>query len=139
MICCEDYYKILGVNSDATSKEIQKAYRERCFVLHPDRLVGASDEVKKNAEKELVIVNRAYDVLKNYLERRVYDSAWFRTKAKPKPIVSPSHIIFRDMEPGQVGKASFVINNAGSRYARLNVSNPSSWVGVVDPCFFNAT
>ena len=139
MICCEDYYKILGVNSDATSKEIQKAYRERCFDLHPDRLVDASAEVKKKAEKELVIVNRAYDVLKNYLEKRVYDSEWFRTKSKPKPIVSPSHIIFRDMEPGEVGKASFVIDNAGGRYARLNVSNPSSWVRVVDHCYINAT
>lgn len=99
MVEFEDYYEILRVHPEATSREIKKAYRERCFVLHPDLLVGASDVVKKRAEQELIKANGAYDVLRHLQKRRAYHFEWLRRKAKPKPIVNPSRIVFRDMEP----------------------------------------
>lgn len=132
MVEFEDYYEILGVTTEATSSEIKGAYRELCFTFHPDRLVGVSDAVKKRAEQKLIRINKAYDVMRHFQKRRVYHSEWLRRKSKPKPVVNPSHILFRDMEPGQIGKASFIIDNAGGPYTNLWVANPNSWVKVVD-------
>lgn len=132
MLDFEDYYEILGVNPEAASGEVKKAYRDQCFTLHPDRLSGVPDSVKKRAEQELVKVNRAYDVLRHSHKRREYHSEWLRRKAKPKPVIKPSHILFRDVEPGQIVTDSFVIENVGGRYTKMWVSNPQSWVRVVD-------
>lgn len=34
----KDYYKILGVNKNATTEDIKKAYRKRALVHHPGDL-----------------------------------------------------------------------------------------------------
>ena len=33
----KDYYKILGVNKDATQEDINKAYKKLCMKWHADR------------------------------------------------------------------------------------------------------
>lgn len=35
----KDYYKILGVNKNASTDEIKKAYRKRALVHHPGQFV----------------------------------------------------------------------------------------------------
>ncbi len=61
-----DYYKILGVNHNASDDEIRKAYRKMSRKYHPD-IAGAEFEEKF---KE---VNAAYDVLSNPEKRRMVD------------------------------------------------------------------
>ena len=61
-----DYYKILGVDHNASDDEIRKAYRKMSRKYHPD-IAGAEFEDKF---KE---VNAAYDVLSNPEKRRMVD------------------------------------------------------------------
>lgn len=39
------YYEILGLDTDATSEEIKKAYRKRALECHPDK-GGDAEEVR---------------------------------------------------------------------------------------------
>lgn len=61
-----DYYKILGVDHDASEDDIRKAYRKMSRKYHPD-IAGPEFEDKF---KE---VNAAYDVLSNPEKRRMVD------------------------------------------------------------------
>lgn len=66
----KDYYKILGVNKDATQEDINKAYKKLCMKWHPDRWVNASEEDKKNAEEKFKEVNEANSILSDKQKRR---------------------------------------------------------------------
>ena len=57
------YYKILGVNSNATKEEIKKAYRELVKQHHPDKFTNASEADKKYHENRIKEINEAYDKL----------------------------------------------------------------------------
>lgn len=63
----KDYYKILGVQSDADAKEIKTAYRKLARKYHPDMNPdeGAEDKFKEVAE--------AYEVLKDESRRAEFD------------------------------------------------------------------
>lgn len=63
-----DYYEILGLNKDATTEEIKKAYRKLALKYHPDR--NSSDS---NAEKKFKEINEAYQVLSDKEKRTRYD------------------------------------------------------------------
>jgi molecular chaperone DnaJ len=63
-----DYYEVLGVNKNATSEELKKAYRKMAIQYHPDKNPGdkASEEKFKEAAE-------AYDVLSNEQKKAKYD------------------------------------------------------------------
>jgi len=62
----ESYYKVLGVEKNASSDDIKKAYRKLAHQYHPDKKGG--DEVKFKK------INEAYQVLSNEEKRKQYDS-----------------------------------------------------------------
>lgn len=64
----EDYYKTLGVSRGAAADEIQKAYRKLARKYHPD--LNPDD---KTAQKKFKEVQRAYDVLSDDKQRKLYD------------------------------------------------------------------
>jgi len=43
----EDYYDILGINPKASSEEITKAWKDKFWILAPDRMNGAPETAKK--------------------------------------------------------------------------------------------
>lgn len=60
----KDYYKILGVDRNADTKAIKKAYRKRALETHPDQ--GGNKE-------EFAEVAEAYEVLSNAEKKQIYD------------------------------------------------------------------
>lgn len=63
-----DYYKILGVDKNATQDDIKKAYRKLARKLHPD--LNPDD---KEAERQFKELNEANEVLSNPENRAKYD------------------------------------------------------------------
>ena len=74
----KDYYKILGVEKNATEDEVKKAYRKLALELHPDKNPG-----NKEAEEKFKEVNEANEVLSNKTKRENYDNQTHRTDRKP--------------------------------------------------------
>ncbi len=63
-----DYYKILGVDKNASEKEIKKAYRKLARKYHPDL-----NSDNKEAEKKFKQINEANEVLSDPDSRKKYD------------------------------------------------------------------
>ncbi|KAJ1469190.1 DnaJ domain-containing protein, partial [Baffinella frigidus] len=64
----KDYYKVLGVQSNATESEIKVAYRKMAMQHHPDRNQGDVQAAEKFKE-----ISQAYTVLSDPGERKNYD------------------------------------------------------------------
>ena len=64
----EDYYKILGVEKNASESEIKKAYRKSAIKYHPDKNPG-----DQSAENKFKQAAEAYEVLGNNDKRAKYD------------------------------------------------------------------
>lgn len=64
----KDYYKILEVDRNATTDEIDKSYKKLARKYHPDLNQGDS-----KAEEKFKEVNEAHEVLKDPQKRKLYD------------------------------------------------------------------
>lgn len=63
-----DFYKLLGVNREATTREIRQAFKKLALTMHPDKNPG-----DPSAHEKFLQVNRAYEVLKDEDLRKKYD------------------------------------------------------------------
>lgn len=57
----DDPYRTLGVTEEASDAEIDLAYRRLITQYHPDKLAGAADELRRQAEAKARELNGAYD------------------------------------------------------------------------------
>ncbi len=64
-----NYYKLLNISTNASEKEIKKAYRNLAKKYHPDTYEGD----KSIAEKKMQQINEAYDTLSDITRRNEYD------------------------------------------------------------------
>ncbi len=71
-----DYYRILGIDRDASEKDVKRAYRKLARRFHPD--VNPNDE---SAEERFKEINEAHEVLGDPGKRSKYDqlgASWQR-------------------------------------------------------------
>lgn len=54
-------YAVLGVASDASDDDIDRAYRQLMGKYHPDKVAGAAEEIRAMAETRAREINGAYD------------------------------------------------------------------------------
>src|SRR6187551_1671763 len=64
-----DYYKILGIEKNATEEDIKKAYRKLARKMHPD--LNPND---KDAHHKFQHINEANEVLSDPEKRKKYDA-----------------------------------------------------------------
>ena len=63
-----DYYEVLGVEKNASTQEIKKAYRKLALKFHPDK-----NPDDKEAEDKFKEAAEAYEVLSNEEKKAKYD------------------------------------------------------------------
>lgn len=63
----KNYYKVLGIEKNATEEEVKKAYRKMALKYHPDKNKAA------DAEEKFKQISEAYEVLSDPNKRRIYD------------------------------------------------------------------
>jgi len=98
-----DFYKVLGVKSDASSEEITKAYRKLAKAHHPDTAKGSEEKFKE--------ISAAYDVIGDADRRREYDAV--------------------RSQPAGVGRGGFGGGDPGfsSRFTATGFGDPTSGAG----------
>ncbi|XP_064167232.1 dnaJ homolog subfamily C member 10 [Anguilla rostrata] len=64
----EDYYKLLAVSREASTREIRQAFKKLALTMHPDK--NPNDQ---SAHDKFLKINRAYEVLKDEDLRKKYD------------------------------------------------------------------
>ncbi len=65
----EDYYKLLGIEKNASEAEIKKSYRRMAMKFHPDR----NKDNPEQAEEQFKSVKEAYEILSDPKKRAAYD------------------------------------------------------------------
>jgi DnaJ-related protein SCJ1 len=68
VLCGKDFYQVLGLKRDASTKEIKRAYRDLSLKWHPDKHKG-----NKDAEQKFMEISQAYEVLSDENKRRTFD------------------------------------------------------------------
>ena len=80
-----DYYKILGVRSNASYADIKSAYRKLARKSHPDL------NPDSKAAREFALLSKAYHVLSNPQDRAYYDQQWHAQKNRSYSILDSNN------------------------------------------------
>lgn len=66
----DDPYRVLGLTDESSDAEVDQAYRRLMSQYHPDRMNGAADDLRRQAEAKAREINAAYDRIKALRNRR---------------------------------------------------------------------
>ena len=88
----KDYYKILGLDKNATKEEIKKNYKKLALKYHPDRNKD-NKETKETNETKFKESTEAYEILSDPQKRHAYDNP------QPEFQIMNDSALFRDNFP----------------------------------------
>lgn len=133
----KNYYEILGVSPDATSREIQKEYKRLMKDNHPDRFKGLRAKYEAEGDNDLLavideriyqseetcqLINEAYETLSDQAKRKAYDDQVYDHLAAPPEIeVIPMKLSFGKLTGGRRKSKSFTINNKGGLAEHIQI------------------
>lgn len=70
----ENFYEVLGLTTDATPKQIRKAYLQKSLAHHPDKNPGNETE----ARAQFIHIGQAYETLSDPAQKAQYDRELLR-------------------------------------------------------------
>ena len=108
-----DYYAVLGVDSNASTKDIKQAYRKLAQKYHPD--TNSGDAAAETRFKE---VNEAYDVLGDPETRKEYDHARQMGYFVGGPGGAQQYVRVEDLMGGGRGSPFDMLGGFGDLFAR---------------------
>jgi DnaJ-domain-containing protein 1 len=65
-----DYYKLLGIDKEASAAEVRRAFRRLSLRYHPDKVAHKSDEEQAEAADMFSALKEAHEVLSHEATRR---------------------------------------------------------------------
>eukprot|EP00611_Tribonema_gayanum_P017190 TRINITY_DN2974_c0_g1_i2.p1 TRINITY_DN2974_c0_g1~~TRINITY_DN2974_c0_g1_i2.p1 ORF type:complete len:312 (-),score=99.54 TRINITY_DN2974_c0_g1_i2:993-1928(-) len=74
------FYEVLGVERDASSAQIKRAYKKACLLHHPDK----NPNDKEEAEKRFKDINEAYETLSDDQKRFAYDNSFHQSSSRDR-------------------------------------------------------
>ncbi len=110
----KDYYKTLGVDKDATTEEIKKAYRKLALKYHPDKNPG-----NKEAEEKFKAITEANEVLSDPEKRKKYDRLGANWKQYERAGASGMNDIFSQFGHGGGGGSYRFEGNMGDIFGNM--------------------
>jgi len=107
-----DYYKLLGVSSNASASEIRKAYVKLAREKHPDRFPAGPE--KEKAEALFQDITTAFNTLSNEKSRSEYDQQRERPQpTTPEEIASDAFERYKPLlDAGQLNEAVTLLRTA---------------------------
>lgn len=128
----EDYYSVLEISEKCDSNQLKKQYYKLVFKYHPDN--KKSDTEKELCNRQMMVINNAYKVLKEENTRAQYDSQRaignFGKKARVKFSSQTTEADDRNTESNSSGKSSTSTspssNSKSTSYAESRRSSSSS-------------
>lgn len=120
-----DFYAVLGLPQNATSRQIRLRFLELARERHPDRVRGAA---KVQAEEDFQVITQAFNVLSDPVRRRQLDTELARPDYKSASVSPEAAKVYlqRGAKAYRDGSYAAAVENFDSA-TREDAENAQAW------------
>ena len=76
----QDYYKVLGINKDASQEEIKKSFRKLALKYHPDKNNSKDAEQKFKDINDMIVGGISLDKILDIINKNTFNGLQARLK-----------------------------------------------------------